>query len=307
MVESVSKMAGSIGCFSEGAWCPPGHKLSDCELVFIGDSLFRYLAQQIPSQINDIVPAVYFRSGAKVEDLFGGHVSNMISQKTRVCVVHVGTNDLKDSSKSVPTVLEQFKVMLVDLHKTKPEFEIFISSILPRGLNLWERNASFPIMSQRTEQLNRKVAKFNQLLWEFTLTQSYLHFVNNDVEFWPSGQGVQAHLLAQDGLHMSKKGVCTLAETLVSEVEAFQLNARSQSLFRETESQVCSLEHQDDYPPLPQSVCVGGTDSPYVISDPSLIVTKTDLCKVSAWAMLQRVSQRKQKVSTTVGKTKHCI
>ena len=276
--------------------------------------MFRYLSQHIPARVKDFVPAVYFRSGAKVEDLFGGSAWDMISQKTRVCVVHVGTNDLKNPTKSVHSVLEHFKVILTELHKKSPELEIFISSVLPRGLNLWDRNTPVPIMSQRTEQRNSKLSKFNQLLWEFTLTESHLHFVNNDVEFWPTGQCLQTHLLAKDGLHLTERGVISLTETLVSMVEASQLDHRLTVPFaesKERESHVDSLEYSSvgsesyDYPPLPQSACVGSTDSPYVPADPSLIVTKADLCKGSPWAaMLQRVNERDHKVATKFGKPK---
>ena len=52
--------------YYEGAWCPVGQKMSDCEVMFLGDSMFRYMAEQIPAQVHSFVPGVYFRSGAKV-------------------------------------------------------------------------------------------------------------------------------------------------------------------------------------------------------------------------------------------------
>ena len=81
------------------------------------------MSQHIPSSVDELVPAVYFRSGAKVEDLFRGSAWDMISQKTQVCVVHVGTNDLKDPVSSVFNVLEIFKVLA---GIQSPEMEIFI-------------------------------------------------------------------------------------------------------------------------------------------------------------------------------------
>ncbi len=77
-------------------------------------------------------------------------------------------------------------------------------------------------------------------------TQSHLHFVNNDMEFWPYGQCIETHLLVQDGLHLNKRGVRTLAYTLLGEVEAFQLKARtvSPTISLETETQNSNgLEH----------------------------------------------------------------
>ena len=300
-------MASTSSVHVEGAWCPPGHEMSDCEVVFLGDSLFRYLSQHIPLKVSDLKPAVYFRSGAKVEDLRGGSAWDMISQKTRMCVVHVGTNDLKNPSVSVFDVLAHLKLVLADLHKQNPELEIFISSVLPRGLNLRDEHTSFSIMTQRLEQLNFRISKFNQLLMELTQTLSHLHFVNNDAKFWLAGQGVQTHLLAKDGLHLSPRGVSTLAKTLVSEIEAFQLPARvPQSLSPEPESHVSSLgcpshgSEVDEYPPLPKPACMGSDDSrsPYVITDPSLIVSKADLVKVCPWAaMIERLCDRERKVA----------
>ena len=83
-------------------------------------------------------------------------------------------------------------------------------------------------MSQRIEQLNSKIAKFNELLKNLALADSHVNFVTHDEEFWPLGQCVQSHVLAQDGLHLSKRGVVTLAKTLLSKVEVFQLSVRSE-------------------------------------------------------------------------------
>ncbi len=76
--------------------------MSECEVLFLGDSMFRYLSEHLSEQVSDFVPGVYFRSGAKVEDLFGDqNAQELISKKTRACVIHIGTNDLKSPSSSV--------------------------------------------------------------------------------------------------------------------------------------------------------------------------------------------------------------
>ena len=49
--------------YKEGAWCPVGQKMSDCEVMFLGDLMFQYMAEQIPAQVQSIVPGIYFRSG----------------------------------------------------------------------------------------------------------------------------------------------------------------------------------------------------------------------------------------------------
>ena len=50
----------------EGVWCPGSCELEDCEVLFIGDSLFRYLNAHIPDRIVGLVPGVRFLPGLKL-------------------------------------------------------------------------------------------------------------------------------------------------------------------------------------------------------------------------------------------------
>ena len=124
--------------FSEGAWCPADQKMSDCQVLFVGDSQFRYLSEHIPDKVNNFVPSVYFRSGAKVDDLFQDLSALDVSQKTRACVIHVGTNNLKVPTVTAPQVLADFQYVLADLVEMIPDSEIFISSVLPRCVDQWD-------------------------------------------------------------------------------------------------------------------------------------------------------------------------
>ena len=66
----------------------------DCDVVFVGDSQFRYISEHISNANPNFVPNVCFRSGAKVEDLSTDHIAHFFSQITHACVIHVGTNNL---------------------------------------------------------------------------------------------------------------------------------------------------------------------------------------------------------------------
>ena len=301
--------------YSEGAWCPVGQKMNDCEIMFLGDSMFRYMAEQIPAQVQSFVPGVYFRSGAKVEDLYEAH-HEFVSQKTRACVIHFGTNNLKHPRISVTKVFDLYKDVLAAVREESPECEIFISAVIPRGINKWVGDAPY-VMAQKIGQLNNKISKFNKLLGSLCTSESHLHFVSHD-EFVSVDNSVQTQLLARDGLHLSKSGVSVVAKTLLNHLEAFQfppnkvevsqLPADNQSVVEDQQnSYVGDLDHAplgsedtlgSDFPPLSPPARVGSTASPYSPLYPSLVVTREDLHKVSpVAAMLHRVSQsRHEKV-----------
>ena len=44
--------------FREGVWCAAGERLDKCDVLFWGDSMFRYLHGHIPDRIGSLVPAV---------------------------------------------------------------------------------------------------------------------------------------------------------------------------------------------------------------------------------------------------------
>ncbi len=310
----------------EGAWCPNGLDMKDCELMLLGDSMLRYISEHIPERVGGFVPGVYFRSGAKVDDLFEDHsAQEFISKKTRACIIHIGTNDLKTPSSCVSRTVDSLKDLLGQVQNKSPECEIFISSIIPRSRNHWNKSP-FRIVAQQVAQINCKISEFNQIVSKFCTTNSHLHFVDHDKEFWPEGQSVSGHLLARDGLHLSSSGVSTVAKTLLNTVETFQfLRSKDEtSQFQASEplssvvdqSKPCNLTNEEnappvgsdvdvEYPPLPHPVGKGSTASPYSPADPALVVTRADLIKISPWAaMLHRVSQRKQNLVTSSGRSK---
>ena len=99
--------------------------------------MFRYMAEQIPAEVQSFVPGVYFRSGVKVEDLYEAH-HEFVSQKTRACVIHFGTNCLKHPKISATKVFDLYKDVLAAVREESPECEIFISAVIPklRGINI---------------------------------------------------------------------------------------------------------------------------------------------------------------------------
>ena len=293
--------------YYEGAWCPVGQKMSDCEVMFLGDSMFRYMAEQIPAQVHGFVPGVYFRSGAKVEDLCEAH-HEYVSQKTQACVIHFGTNNLKQTSVSVTEVLDLYRDVLAAAREESPECEIFISTVIPRSINKWDNDAH--VMAQKIGELNDNISKFNKLLRSLCTSESHLHFVSHD-EFFSVDNSVQTQLLARDGLHLSKSGVSVVAKTLLNHLEAFQfptnkvevsqLPANQSVVEDQQNSCVGDLDNAplgsedslgSDFPPLSPPARVGSTASPYLPLYPSLVVTREELRKVSpVAATLHKVSQ----------------
>ena len=78
----------SVDRSSEGAWSPVGQRIDDSEILFIGDSIFRYLSGHIPNEINGLVPGVCFLSGAQVDTILST-CAQYVSQKTRLCLTPV--------------------------------------------------------------------------------------------------------------------------------------------------------------------------------------------------------------------------
>lgn len=210
-------MSGTAFCRSrasrEGAWCPNGVTMTESEILFIGDSMFRYLHQHLPIRVNDLTPAVYFLSGGKTGDLFqGDHAGGFVSQKTRACVIHVGTNDLKTTP--VVKVFESYRKVLADICEDS-ECEIFVSSVIPRCVDQYVSKPSTGMTQQLTE-LNEDISYLNEMLKALCELNNRLHFLCHDHLFWSTDGVVQSHLLARDGLHFSREGIKAVTRNLVT-------------------------------------------------------------------------------------------
>ena len=293
----------------DDAWSPSS-LTSDCDVIFFGDSQFRYLAEPISKNNPNFVPAVYFRSGAKVEDLCGDKMAQLFSQNTRACVVHIGTNSLKSSNVSPTTVFLKLKKVLTDITLKSPNCEIFISSVIPRHVNGWDEKTDFSSQLCHVQILNTIIAQYNELVSSYCKTNANLHYVNHDTVFLPTGQGVQSNLLARDGLHLSKHGIACVAKTLLKSLETFQFHDNKVETFQ-LQATSSHIDHSDnmaqvgvdthaslgslDYPPLPSVNRKVDTKSPYQPADPSLVITRAYLRKTSPLAAKQhRVTQSKQ-------------
>ena len=77
----------------QGLWYPSGERLENCDVLFVGDSIFRYLSEQLPPKIGLLVPGVKFVSGA-TGDTFTEKCLALVSHQVIVCVIHVGTNEV---------------------------------------------------------------------------------------------------------------------------------------------------------------------------------------------------------------------
>ena len=196
----------------------------DCDVVFVGDSQFRYISEHISNANPNFVPNVCFRSGAKVEDLSTDHIAHLFSQITHACVIHVGTNNLKSVYASPSSVFLKLKAVLADIAKMSPKCEIFISSVIPRNVDNWDETTDISTQRHRIKIINGLIQKYNELVCSLCKVNAHLHFVNHDEVFQPNGQGVQSHLLARDGLHLSKRGIGLVAKALLNSLETFKFH-----------------------------------------------------------------------------------
>ena len=301
----------------EGVWCAAGERLDKCDVLFWGDSIFRYLHDHIPDSIGSLVPAVRYLSGAKVASLTE-ECETLLSHQLKVCIIHVGTNNLKmqkDRTPEISEILAEYEDLVALVKRRSPNCEIVLSSVLPRYIDRRDKEHTDVEKSRMISEVNKQISNFNSLLRDFCNSQK-CHFLCHDEEFWPFGQErVSSQLLALDGQHLSKKGISVLAKKLICQVETFQSLAECTEQASDQEP-VCSpttLCYEEDFPQLLPPVREPGKDSPYC-PDPVLSVNKTDL-SVSPWvATLKRISQREKgckSKSAPKGKpptkgTRHC-
>ena len=121
----------------EGVWCAAGEQLDKCDVLFWGDSMFRYLHDHIPDRIGSLVPAVQYLSGAKVASLIE-ECETFLSHHLKVCIIHVGTNNLKMQEDRTPEILEilaEYEDMVALVKRRSPNCKIVLSSVLPRYID----------------------------------------------------------------------------------------------------------------------------------------------------------------------------
>ena len=210
----------------EGVWCAAGERLDQCDVLFWGDSIFRYLHDHIPDRIGSLVPAVRYQSGAKVASLTE-ECETLLSHQLKVCIIHVGTNNLKMQEDRTPEILAEYEDLVALVKRRSPNCEIVLSSVLPRSIDRHDVEHTHLEKSRMISKVNNRISKFNSLLRDFCSSQKCLHFICHDEEFWPFGQErVSSQLLALDGQHLSKKGISVLAKKLICQVETFQSLAK---------------------------------------------------------------------------------
>ena len=211
-------MSASKVSVTECVRCPVGYEINECDVVFVGDSIFKHLYQYLLKVVDNLGPGVYFRSGACIDDLRDQCVQ-IIGDKTQMCAIHLRTNDLEVASNSVGRVFDLWKSVMNDVHENHSRCEIFISSVILRGHNLW--NKSPRPQGRPIDHLNSRILEFNALVEAYCQTRVLFHSIDNDAEFRPQGQGqgIKANLLAKDGLHLSIINLDTLAKYAVCKTE----------------------------------------------------------------------------------------
>ena len=306
----------------EGTFSPGGANFKECDVMFLGDSQFCHLIDHIPDQIVGLVPGVKFLSGANVDSMTE-ECESQISDHVKVCVIHVGTNDLNTQKNRTRELLAKFDDMVTIILHRSPECEIVVSSVIPRDVNHRNVHHTQIVTKSQKDKVNTNIREFNRLLSDLCSENERLHYVFHE-QFWSfDPHSGQKPLLALDGLHPSNEGIQILAKNLISQVKTFQSSfAFEEHCLDEGEitEKYCELNHvekcpvicrdevslqgdecvmycvgsDDDFPHLPSPQRKAGENCPFT-SDHALSVSKADLLRTSPFAaMLLRVSQREK-------------
>jgi len=218
-----------------GFWVPQGCREEAVQILYIGDSMFRWMSEMVPARVCGKVPGVVFQSGKKVDEVFPFVEASL--GHSEVVVLHVGANDIK-SGRSVYTCLANFKKLVTQVENLSPHIKIVISAVVLRAANqhqncyFQEKDPSY------ISGLNQKISELNHCLKLFCNANPHLEFIDH-----ARNQNICREFLAQDGLHFSRKGVSMAAQNIYNTLR-HQLGPQGtwKTVDRQTEPGVRKLE-----------------------------------------------------------------
>lgn len=115
-----------------------------------------------------------------------------------------------------------------------PRCDIILSGILPQGANNYAKQSCV----KDTESMNQLALTVNRQLNKIASVRRQLHYVGHTAS--KVNGKVNSHLLARDGLHLSRAGVTLVETALVGKVETIQ----------KSQHPVVASEHHQPPPPL---------------------------------------------------------
>ena len=131
-------------------------------------------------------------SGATSEDL-KDYIKPLVKKKPNMKILHVGTNDL---SKKMNNTVENLTCIVSEIKASSPETEVVVSNICCRE--------DKPELSKMVAGLNGKISKFCK---------------DNGINLIDNGK-IDKSLLSKKRLHLSEKGLSTLAKNFKTYIES---------------------------------------------------------------------------------------
>ena len=280
----MSSSSVSVGRQSSGFWLR--NRRRDPDILYFGDSMFRYLSENLPSKLQGANPAVLFQSGSKIQEAFS-LLEDHLDPHLAAIVLHVGANNVKEPCVSVENCLSHYTTLISKILSVCPQIKIFISSIIPRGANGHVSAAAVNTEPWRTglsDRINFMISDLNEALSDLCSDDPNLQFISHTHLFYNRYGVFQRYLLAQDGLHFSFKGVEYVGGNLGREIDIWMerrptppIAATKPHFFPKCSVKVPSYFHfcnpdsspllfnGEDFPPLPnQSITRPSTSSPSI-------------------------------------------
>ena len=244
---------------SSGFWSPEGQKMADCDVVFLGDSMFRRLSAHMPARVGRLVPGICLLAGRRIAEV-SDYLDATVSKQTKLVVLMFGTNDI-DVSAYLPHMLERYEELLAEISHRSPQCQIFICGLVHRAVTLQRDAHDERFHSERfVQDFNVVITKFNAHLKQLCAENASLHYLSLS-----EGSEDKCKLLANDGLHFNYRGISITAQSIVNQIELFTSTPNSTFSFHPT-SHLTSLPPLDDqshFPELGLPKRKPGTISPY--------------------------------------------
>ncbi len=160
-------------------------------VVFIGSSSIRFWGT-LEEDMSPVTAIQHGFGGAKLNDIVHYAERLVNAYKPTAVVVFAGTNDIDPAASKTPeTLLASYQAFVGKIRADQPDLPVFYIGITPSPL----RWTVWPIAQQT-----------NQLIEEWTRTDSNLHFIDTSGALMGDNGEPNADNYIFDGLHLSDRG-----------------------------------------------------------------------------------------------------
>ena len=188
--------------------------ISSQHILLVGDSMFKYLEENLVKLEHRWSSSVRFISGGKISDIL--QLPEL--EQFDVLAIHVGLNDVR-SGTSAEACFDLYAALLKRLLARVPHIKIIISSVIPMAPDRHRKGYAYEKHLANVALWNSQILELNSLLVQFCASHPRMKFVDNTVKFMRNGI-VQSSLLAYDGLHFNRSGIRMVAISLSKSVHS---------------------------------------------------------------------------------------